>query len=78
MLAYNAWLRMGKKFACYSYEVSDGEDTVHFSPTHYIDITATEPRKRQACYAHASQNPDKFYSLRELVTRMRGVGSGYR
>ena len=78
MLVYDAWLRMGKRFALYYYEVSNGEDTVQFSPTHYVDISATEPRKRQACYAHASQAPDKFYALQELVTRMRGLESGHR
>jgi LmbE family N-acetylglucosaminyl deacetylase len=78
ILAYDAWLKMGKKFAFYYYEVSNGEDTVHFSPTHYVDITATEPRKKQACYAHASQTPDRYYELQSLVTKMRGVESGHR
>jgi N-acetylglucosamine malate deacetylase 1 len=77
MLAYDAWLQMGKKFAFYYYEVSDGEDTLMFSPTDFVDITATEPRKRQACYAHASQAPEKFYALQSQVTRFRGVESGY-
>ncbi len=44
MLVYDAWLRMKRRFALYYYEVSNGEDTVHFSPTHYVDITAAEPR----------------------------------
>jgi len=78
MLVYEAWLRMGKKFALYYYEVSNGEDTVQFAPTHYVDITATEPRKRSACYAHASQAPDRFYALQEMVTRMRGIESGHK
>jgi hypothetical protein len=30
-----------------------------------------------ACYAHASQAPDKFYALQSQVTRFRGVESGY-
>ncbi len=77
-LAYDAWLELGKRFALYYYEVSDGEDTVHFSPTHYVDITTTEPRKRQACYAHASQTPDRYYALQSQVTRMRGFESGHR
>jgi N-acetylglucosamine malate deacetylase 1 len=76
MLAYDAWLRLGKKFALYYYEVSNGEDTVQFTPTQYVDITATEPRKRQACFAHASQSPEKFYTLQERVTRMRGIERG--
>ncbi len=78
MLTYDAWLKMGKGFALYYYKVSNGEDTVHFSPSHYVNISQTEPRKRLACYAHASQSPDKFYALQELVTRMRGIESGHR
>ncbi|SPE61394.1 LmbE family protein [Verrucomicrobia bacterium] len=78
MLVYESWLRMRKRFALYYYEVSDGEDTLQFSPTHYVDITSTEPRKRAACYAHASQTPDKYYGLQEMITRMRGVESGHK
>jgi N-acetylglucosamine malate deacetylase 1 len=77
MLVYNAWLKLKKRFALYYYEVSNGEDTVQFSPTHYVDITATEPLKRQACYAHASQTPDRYYALQEQVTRLRGIESGH-
>ncbi len=43
-----------------------------------MNITATEPRKRLACFAHASQSPDKYYSLQEHVMRMRGIESGQR
>jgi LmbE family N-acetylglucosaminyl deacetylase len=78
MLTYGSWLKMRKSFALYYYEVSSGEDTLQFSPTHYVDITQTEPRKRQACYAHASQTPDRYYALQGLVTRMRGVESGHQ
>jgi N-acetylglucosamine malate deacetylase 1 len=78
MLVYDAWLKMKKRFALYYYEVSNGEDTVQFTPTHYVNITDTEPRKRLACYAHASQTPDKYYGLQGQVTRMRGIESGHR
>jgi N-acetylglucosamine malate deacetylase 1 len=78
ILVYDAWLKMGKRFALYYYEVSNGEDTVQFAPTHYVNITETVPRKRLACYAHASQSPDKYYALQEQVTRMRGLESGHR
>jgi N-acetylglucosamine malate deacetylase 1 len=61
-LAYDAWLAMGKKFALYYYEVSSGEDT---------------PKKRAACYAHASQTPDRYYALQSQVAKFRGVESGY-
>jgi N-acetylglucosamine malate deacetylase 1 len=75
-LSFEAWRRMGRKFALYYYEVSNGEDTVQFAPTHYVDITRAASRKRAACYAHASQAPDKFYALQQMVTRMRGIESG--
>jgi LmbE family N-acetylglucosaminyl deacetylase len=78
LLVYDAWLRLGKNFALFYYEVSNGEDSVQFFPSHYVDITETEPRKRSACYAHASQAPEKFYSLQESVARFRGIESGYK
>jgi LmbE family N-acetylglucosaminyl deacetylase len=76
-LTYQAWLNMGGKSAFYYYEVSDGLDTMMFTPTDYVDITDVEPVKRQACYAHASQTPDRFYALQSDVARFRGIEAGY-
>lgn len=75
-LSFDAWLHMGKTFALYYYEVSNGEDTLQFSPTHYVDITEAEPRKRAACYAHASQTPDRYYALQDQVAAFRGLECG--
>jgi LmbE family N-acetylglucosaminyl deacetylase len=75
-LCFDAWLQLGRKFALYYYEVSDGEDTLQFSPTHYVDITATEPAKRGACYAHASQTPERYYALQDQVAKFRGIEAG--
>ncbi|HEV2416652.1 MAG TPA: PIG-L family deacetylase [Terriglobia bacterium] len=75
-LAFDAWMQMEKKFALYYYEVSNGEDTLQFSPTHYVNITATEAIKRAACYAHASQTPNRYYALQDLVARFRGIENG--
>jgi N-acetylglucosamine malate deacetylase 1 len=77
MLVYDAWQKMGKTFALYYYEVSNGEDTLMFSPDRYVDISAVEPRKRAACYAHASQTPDRFYALQTEVARFRGLETGH-
>ncbi len=77
MLAYDAWLHLEKSFGFYYYEVSSGEDTEMFSPTHYVDISAVEPRKRAACYAHASQTPDRYYALEREIARFRGIESGH-
>lgn len=76
MLTYDAW-QSSKKFALYYYEVSDGEDTLQFSPTHFVDITKTEATKRAACFAHRSQTPDRYYELQDSVAKFRGLESGY-
>jgi LmbE family N-acetylglucosaminyl deacetylase len=74
-LVLDAWLESGKKFALYYYEVA--EDTLMFSPTEYVDISGVEARRRAACYAHASQNPDKWYPLQTEITRFRGMQNGW-
>jgi LmbE family N-acetylglucosaminyl deacetylase len=80
-LVYNAWMRLKESKSSnqpvlYYYEVSNGEDTLMFSPTNYVDITALESRKQKACFAHASQSPEKFYSLQEQVSGFRGLECG--
>lgn len=76
MLVYDAWVSAKQRFALYYYEVSDGEDTQMFAPTDYVDISSVTDQKKAACFAHASQAPEKFYSLQQQVTRFRGVESG--
>jgi LmbE family N-acetylglucosaminyl deacetylase len=78
MLTYDAWRQSPRRFALYYYEVSDGEDTLQFAPTQFIDITGTESAKRAACYAHASQTPDRYYALQDQVAAFRGIEGGYK
>ncbi len=76
LLVYDAWLALGRGFALYFYEVSTGDETQHFRPTHYVDISAVEPRKHSACFAHASQNPAAFYADHMTMQRFRGREAG--
>ena len=76
LLVYDAWLRAGKKYALYYFEVMSGSQTQQFWPTHYVDIIATEARKRAACFVHKSQNPAEWYSLHEEMNRFRGMECG--
>jgi LmbE family N-acetylglucosaminyl deacetylase len=79
LLVYDAWLEGGRRFALYYYEVDQGEQTQVFNPTHYVDITQTEGRKRAACSAHASQQPETtFYRLHEMMSRFRGMECGVK
>ena len=78
MLTYDAWNNSKRSFALYYYEVSNGEDTLQFAPTHYVDISGAESAKRAACYAHASQTPDRYYKLQDDVAAFRGIESGYK
>jgi len=78
MLAYDAWLRMGKKFAFYYYEVSDGEDTQMFSPTDYVDITGVAAREEEQFLRTLRADPaDAEVSSHRLLVRsgLRSAGS---
>jgi LmbE family N-acetylglucosaminyl deacetylase len=79
LLVYDAWLRLGRKFSLYYFEVNPGAQTQHFHPTHYVDITSTEARKKEACYAHVSQDPPGFYDkYHEPMQRARGMEGGFK
>jgi LmbE family N-acetylglucosaminyl deacetylase len=76
-LVLDAWLNTGRKSAFYYYEVAD--DTMMFSPTEFVDISANNilDARRAACYAHTSQQPDKWFPHQEQLTRFRGSQSGH-
>lgn len=76
LLAFDAWHRAGQKFALYYYEVDAGYQTTMFRPTHYVDITSVEERKRRACMAHKSQNPEGFYGIHSRMHDFRGLEHG--
>ena len=76
LLVYDAWLRSMPRFAVYYFEVMSGEQTQQFSPSLYVDIAATEGRKRAACFAHVSQNPDEWYPHHDQMNRFRGFECG--
>ena len=78
MLTTQAWMRGGKKFDLYYFEVLSGIQTVGFHPTDYVDITSTRETKRQAVYCHTSQNPAEIYSHgHESMEHFRGLEAGY-
>ena len=71
MLVLDAWWKAGKTFALYYYEVA--EDTTMFSPAEYVDISSVEARRHEACFAHVSQQPGKWYPKQVEITKAHGV-----
>src|SRR5437764_2136164 len=78
LLVYDAWLRLQKSFALFYSEVMTGAQTQLCSPSVFVDITATEARKRASCYAHQSQNPEEFYAFHDMMNRFRGMEAGVK
>jgi LmbE family N-acetylglucosaminyl deacetylase len=79
VLAYDAWLRMGRKSAFYYFEVMSGHQSQNFNPTQYIDITSVIAQKHQACFVHRSQNIEGTYDNDHgKMEIFRGMESGYK
>ncbi|MEO5978242.1 MAG: PIG-L deacetylase family protein [Chryseolinea sp.] len=62
MLTLNAWTSVKRRFHLYFYEVNTGSETMAFTPTDYVDITAVRERKKQALMAHKTQDPENTYN----------------
>jgi len=77
LLAYDAWLALGRRFDFYYGEVLTGDQTQQFSPTHWVDITASLEKKRVACFAHASQDPGDMWAQHDQMQRFRGREAGF-
>jgi hypothetical protein len=62
----------------YYYEVNLGAQTTLFHPTDYVDVTAVESRKHDACFAHVSQNPgtDFWPKYHAPMLRLPGIEAG--
>jgi LmbE family N-acetylglucosaminyl deacetylase len=75
LLTYDAWLRAGKTYPLYFYEVESGQQTQNFWPTHYVDITPVAERKKSACYAN-TVTVEGWWQLHEQMERSRGNEKG--
>jgi len=74
ILVYDAWLKLGKKYALYYFEVESGIQTQNFSPSTYIDIGSVIKQKTAACMAHSSQNPEDWYeNIHRKMEKFRGL-----
>jgi LmbE family N-acetylglucosaminyl deacetylase len=74
-LVLDAWVNSKNKFALYYYEVA--EDTRQFFATDFVDTSDVAARHHAACYAHASQQPEKWFPLQMEIARYHGLQNGW-
>ncbi|HEY4155050.1 MAG TPA: PIG-L deacetylase family protein [Puia sp.] len=79
LLAFNAWIKSGRQFELYYYEVNTGSETLEFKPGEYVDITEVRDRKKQAMFAHKTQNPEQVYAdFFKTMEEFRGLEAGVK
>jgi LmbE family N-acetylglucosaminyl deacetylase len=66
-----------QRFHLYFFEVNTGSQTQGFAPDVYVDVTATLDKKRNALFAHLSQNGEGVWrNHHEVVAHFRGREAG--
>ena len=79
LLVLTTWIQSGRKFQLYFYEVNTGSETMAFVPTDYVDIAATHSRKKEAMFAHKTQNPVETYNnYFKPLEAFRGLEAGVK
>ena len=79
MLTLTAWIRSGRKFQLYFYEVNTGSETMVFTPTDYVDITEVKDIKMAAIFAHKTQDPENTYiKFFKPLEEFRGLEAGVK
>ena len=79
LLVLTAWIKSRKQFHLYFYEVNTGSETMAFTPTDYVDISAVSNRKKEAMFAHKTQNPVETYNTYfKPLEEFRGLESGVK
>jgi len=76
ILAQSAYLSPDTDFTFYFYEVMTGQQSIHFLPTHYVDISAVAEVKHRALLCHKSQDGESVWQDHELMHRFRGRECG--
>lgn len=79
LLALTAWIQSERQYHLYFYEVNTGVETMAFMPDSYVDITAVRERKKEAMFAHKTQNPADIYNnYFKPLEEFRGLEAGVK
>ena len=73
LLTIRAYVAKSRGFPLYFFEVNAGSQTMGFTPTHYVDITASREKKKSALFAHKSQDGEAIYrDHHQVMENFRG------
>ena len=79
MLGLTAWIKTGRQFTLYFYEVNTGSETMGFVPTDYVDISSLRDLKKAAMFAHKTQDPENTYdNYFKPLEEFRGLEAGVK
>ncbi len=75
-LALSAYMSPETDFEFYYFEVMTGRQSMHFHPTHYVDISDVAEIKHQALLCHKSQDGEAVWQDHEIMHSFRGRECG--
>lgn len=79
MLSLTTWIKSGRQFQLYFYEVNTGSETMAFIPTDYVDISDVRELKKAAMFAHKTQDPQGTYTnYFKPLEEFRGLEAGVK
>ena len=76
-LTIRAFMSLGRRAQLYFFEVNSGSQTQGFAPNVYVDITAVREKKKNALFAHRSQDGEGIWRQHhEIIANFRGREAG--
>jgi len=77
LLAIRAWMALSPKPQLYFFEVNSGSQSLGFLPDTYVDISAAIEKKKDALFAHVSQDGQAIWRQHhEIIANWRGREAG--
>jgi LmbE family N-acetylglucosaminyl deacetylase len=77
LLTIRAWMASGERPQLYFFEVNTGSQSQGFLPNTYVDITPVLGKKKEALFAHVSQDGQGIWrEHHEIIARWRGREAG--
>jgi LmbE family N-acetylglucosaminyl deacetylase len=74
--ALSAYMDPDTNFGFYYFEVMTGHQSMHFHPTHYVDISEVAEIKHKSLLCHKSQNGEAVWQNHEVMHKFRGRECG--